>query len=213
MSKVVMISSISNEEGKSATAYNLAIASAQAGKRTLLVEADLRSPSKAQWLEVVPDPRSNLEPLRFYQNRGDAISLVPGVANLYLLPSIGPQRQAAAIIESSELRLLLKDARGRFDMVIIDTPSLSRCNDALLLEPLTDGLVLVTRPGTTRSSLLNEAIDQLSDADVPVLGGVINGVEDLVAATPDIPELDDNNDGSNGSGNMSGVPTLNENPI
>ncbi|MGB5770055.1 MAG: ATPase, partial [Crocosphaera sp.] len=134
ISKVVMITSITNEEGKSATAYNLAIASAQAGKRTLLVEGDLRSPSKAEWLEVTPDPGANLEPLRYYNNRTDAINLVPGVANLYILPSTGPQRQAAAIIESSELRLLLKDARGRFDMVVIDTPSLSRCNDALLLE-------------------------------------------------------------------------------
>ena len=210
ISKVVMITSVSNEEGKSATAYNLAIASAQAGKRTLLVEADLRSPSKAQWLEVTPDPNSNLEPLRFYDNRTDAINLVPAVANLYTLPSPGPQRQAAAIIESSELRLLLKDARGRYDVVIIDTPSLSRCNDALLLEPLTDGLVLVTRPGTTRSSLLNEAIDQLSDAEVPVLGAVVNGVEDLVAPTVEIP--DENNNG-NGNGHLTEIPILEENPI
>ena len=77
ISKVVMITSVSNEEGKSATAYNLAIASAQAGKRTLLLEADLRSPSQAQWLEVNPDPNNNLEPLHFYQNRTDAIVLVP----------------------------------------------------------------------------------------------------------------------------------------
>ncbi|MDJ0598354.1 MAG: AAA family ATPase [Crocosphaera sp.] len=207
-SKVVMITSVSNEEGKSATAYNLAIASAQAGKRTLLIEGDLRSPSKAQWLEVTPNPDSNLEPLRFYNNRTDAVTLVPGVANLYILPSTGPQRQAAAIIESSELRLLLKDARGRYDMVIIDTPSLSRCNDALLLEPLTDGLVLVTKPGTTRSSLLREAIDQLSDADVPVLGAVINGVEDLVAPTTDIPDTN-----NNGNGHTGDISVLEENPV
>ena len=214
VSKVVMITSVSNEEGKSATAYNLAIASAQAGKRTLLVEADLRSPSKAQWLEVTPNPNNHLEPLRFYNNRTDAVSLVPGVANLYLLPSPGPQRQAAAIMESSELQLLLKDARGRYDMVIIDSPSLSRCNDALLLESLTDGLVLITRPGFTRSSLLNEAIDQLSDAEVPVLGAVVNGIEDLVAPTVDIPETDNNGDG-NGSGNadIREIPVLRENPI
>ncbi|GBF79936.1 exopolysaccharide transport family protein [Aphanothece sacrum] len=178
-SKVILITSITNEEGKSVTAYNLAIASAQAGKRTLLVEADLRSPSKVQWLQITPDPEASIEPLRYYAARTDAISLVPAIANLYVLPSPGPQRQAAAIIESSELQLLLKDARGRFDMVIVDSPSLSRCNDALLIESLTDGLLLVTRPGLTRSSLLNEAIDQLSEAEVPVLGAVINGVENL----------------------------------
>lgn len=198
-SKIVMITSIANQEGKSTTAYNLAIASAHAGKRTLLVEADLRAPSHAEWLDVLPDPEASIEPLRYYGNRSEAINLVPGVANLYVLPSPGPQKQAAAIIESSELQMLLKDARGRFDMVIIDTPSLSRCNDALLLEPLTDGLVLVTRPGLTRSSLLNEAIDQLSDAEVVVLGAVINGV-DLAPPAPTVPDVNQN--GSNGSVNL-----------
>ncbi len=212
MSKVVMITSVSNEEGKSATAYNLAIASAQAGKRTLLIEGDLRSPSKAQWLEITPDPDSQLEPLRFYQNRADAVVLVPQVPYLSILPSPGPQRQAAAIIESSELQLLLKNARGNYDMVIIDSPSLSRCNDALLLEPFTDGLVLVTRPGVTRSSLLNEAIDQLSDAEVPVLGAVVNGVEDLVAPTSNIPETDNNGNG-NGNGHGTEIPVFRENPV
>jgi capsular exopolysaccharide synthesis family protein len=181
--KVIVVTSISNEEGKTVTAYNLAIASAQAGKRTLLVEADLRSRSKARVLEVTLDPDATIEPLRYYANRSDAINLVPAIENLYVLPSPGPQRQAAAIIESSELQLLLKDARGRFDMVIVDTPSLLRCNDALLLESLTDGLILVTRPGMTRSSLLNEAIDQFAEADVSVLGAVINCVEGLTPAS------------------------------
>ncbi|MGB5769756.1 MAG: hypothetical protein WBM32_07790, partial [Crocosphaera sp.] len=72
--------------------------------------------------------------------------------------------------------------------------------------------VLVTRPGTTRSSLLNEAIDQLSDAEVPVLGAVINGVEDLVAPTPDIPGVDNNGNGNgyNGSGNSAEIPEFQE---
>jgi succinoglycan biosynthesis transport protein ExoP len=190
-SKVVLITSIANEEGKTISAYNLAIASAHAGRRTLLVEADLRSPSQAKVLEVNPDPEANIEPLRYYASRSESIALVPGIENLYVLPGSGPQRQAAAIIESSELQLLLKDVRGRFDMVIIDTPSLSSCNDALLLEPLTDGIVLVTRPGVTRSSLLNEAIDQLLEAEVTVLGAVINCVENLTPPAEILPERND----------------------
>lgn len=181
--RVILVTSVSHEEGKTVSAYNLAIASAHAGKRTLLVEADLRSRSRASILQVSTDPDATLEPLRYYANRSEAISLVPAIENLYVLPTPGPQRQAAAIIESSELQLLLKDARGRFDLVIIDTPSLSRCNDALLLEPMTDGLILVTRPGITRSSLLNEAIDQFAEADVAILGAVINAVEGLTPAS------------------------------
>jgi capsular exopolysaccharide synthesis family protein len=179
-SKIVIITSITADEGKTVSAYNLAIASAYAGKRTLLVEADLRSPSQATSLQVPPDPDAMVEPLRYYAARTESISLVPAVENLYILPSPGPHRQAAALIESSELQLLLKDARGRFDMVVIDTPSLSKCNDALLLEPLSDGIILVTRPGVTRSSLLNEALDQLIEAEVSVMGAIINSIENLV---------------------------------
>jgi polysaccharide biosynthesis transport protein len=198
--KVILVTSIASDEGKTVSAYNLAIANAQAGKRTLLVEADLRSRSKAEVFGIAPDPDSAIEPLRYYANRSDAVNLVPSVENLYVLPSPGPQRQAAAIIESSELQMLLKDARGRFDMVIIDAPSLSRCNDALLLEPLTDGLILVTRPGVTRSSLLSEAIDQFAEAEVNVLGAVINAVEGLTPVSPVLTESTDSDESGPDSG-------------
>ncbi len=184
-SKVVIITSISNEEGKTVCAYNLAIASALAGRRTLLIEADLRSASQAENIDIVPDPEAEKEPLLYYKARAKAIRLAPGIENLSILPSPGPQKQAAAILESGELQLLLKDVRGRFDIVIIDTPSLSRCNDALIIEPLSDGLILCTRPGYTRSSLLGEAVDQLVEAEVSVLGAVVNGVEDMIEPATD----------------------------
>jgi polysaccharide biosynthesis transport protein len=203
-SKVILITSIASDEGKTVSAYNLAIASAQAGKRTLLVEADLRSRSKAGIFDIALDADAAIEPLRYYANRSEAINLVPAIANLYVLPSPGPQRQAAAIIESSELQLLLKDARGRFDLVIVDAPSLSRCNDALLLEPLTDGLILVTRPGTTRSSLLNEAIDQFAEAEVTVLGALINGVEGLRPISPILSETTESDETEPESGSEQG---------
>jgi Mrp family chromosome partitioning ATPase len=92
-------------------------------------------------------------------------------------------RNAAAILESSELRRLIEDARGRFDLVILDTPALSRCNDALLLEPYADGIVLVTRPGFTQESILVEAVDQLTEAELPLVGALINAVDTPVAVS------------------------------
>ncbi len=176
--KVILLTSTINEEGKSLTAYNLAIASARAGKRTLVIEADLRSPSLAKAVKVAPDPDGYVEPLRYYSTWSECIRLVPEVENLYLVPSPGPLRQPAAILESSEFRRLLEDVRGRFDMVIVDTPPLSLCNDALLLEPLTDGIVLVTRPGYTGESMLTEALEQLNESeDLRLLGAIINGAD------------------------------------
>ncbi|MDB9506349.1 MAG: AAA family ATPase [Microcystis aeruginosa BS13-02] len=190
--KVVIVTSITGGEGKTATAYNLAIAAALAGRRTLLVEGDLRSISKAEEIGVEPDPNSLSEPLLYYGAKSKSIRLAPDIENLSILPSPGPQKQAAAIIESSELQLTLKDSRGRFDLVIIDTPSLSSCNDALLLEELADGIILVTRPAITRSSLLSEATDQLMEAEVKILGAVINYVDitpTLNTAEPGLPPL------------------------
>jgi len=190
--KVVVVTSITGGEGKTATAYNLAIAASLAGRRTLLVEGDLRSPSKAEEIGVTPDPNSFREPLLYYGAKSKSIRLAPNIENLSILPSPGPQKQAAAIIESSELQLILKDSRGRFDLVIVDTPSLSSCNDALLLEELADGIILVTRQGITRSNLLSEATDQLTEAEVKILGAVINYVDitpTLNTAEPELPPL------------------------
>ena len=97
--------------------------------------------------------------------------MVPFIENLYVSPSPGPQRQAAAILESSEMRRFLDDARERFDMVILDTPSLSRVEDALLLEEQTDGMVLVARPGVTERAVLNTALEELDlNEDIRLLG-------------------------------------------
>ncbi len=190
--KVILLTSTLVGEGKTVSAYNLAIASARAGKRTLLVEADLRSPSQAQVLNITTDPESAAEPLRYYGHLSDCIRLVPEIENLFILPSPGVQRQAAAILESTEMRRMLEDARGRFDMVILDTPALSRYNDALLLEPYTDGIVLVTRPGYTEEGLLSEAAEQFMEAeDVQFLGAVINGSETAVPSSYLEPEPDD----------------------
>jgi succinoglycan biosynthesis transport protein ExoP len=183
--KTLLLTSESAEEGKTVTAYNLAIASANAGKRTLLVEADLRSPSAAPILHIEPALDSRLEPLSYYGSRSDYLQLVPEVANLYVVPGAGPQVKAAAVLESSEFKRLLEDAKGRFDLVIIDSPSLSVCNDTLLLEPLVDGIIIVTRPGVTQKAPLAARLDAFVEAELPLLGVAINGVE--ASELPTIP--------------------------
>lgn len=176
--RVVLVTSTSQGEGKAASAYNLAIASARVGKRTLLVEADLRSPSHVKALRVAPDPDSFIEPLRFYSQPSECVRLVPDVGNLYVIPSPGPQKQVTGILESSEMRRLLEEVRGRFDLVVVEAPPLSVCNDALLLEPFTDGIILSTQPGRTKSSLLTAAIEQFNESEtLRLLGAVIAGVE------------------------------------
>ncbi|MBI1242973.1 GumC family protein [Umezakia ovalisporum] len=178
--KVVLITSTSPQEGKTVSAYNLGIASALAGKRTLIIETDLRSPSYASSLKVTPDPDANVAPLRYYARLNECVRLVPDVENLYIIPSPGSLRQSAAILESSEIRRLMEDVRERFDLVILDTSCLSLSNDPLLIQPYSDGIVLVARPNVTQESVLAEAIDQLVECELGLLGVIVNGADIIV---------------------------------
>ncbi|MEG4853021.1 AAA family ATPase [Microcoleus sp. B5-D4] len=192
--KVVLLTSAAPLEGKSFSAYNLAIVSARSGKRTLLIEADLRSPSNVESLKIAADPLATVEPLHYYGNISECVLLVPEVENLYVVPSPGFLRQASAVLESSEMRRLFEDVRNRFDFVVVDSPALSECNDALTLEPYTDGMILVARPGYTLSSMLSEAADQLQESEedeshksgLRLLGAIINGADIPVKFRNDI---------------------------
>ncbi|MBE9034818.1 GumC family protein [aff. Roholtiella sp. LEGE 12411] len=179
--KVVLITSTDSQEGKTVSAYNLGIASARAGKRTLIIETDLRSPSHCASLKVTADPDATIEPLRYYASLSECIRLVPDVENLYIIPSPGPVGQSAAILESSEMRRLMEDVRERYDLVILDTNPLSLSNDPLLIQPYSDGIVLVARPNFTQENMLGEAIDQLVESELGLLGAIINGADITVA--------------------------------
>lgn len=178
--KVVLITSTGSGEGKTVSAYNLGIASARAGKRTLIIETDLRSSSYCQSLGVSSDPDANIEPLRYYASLSECIRLVPGVENLYIVPSAGPVRNAAAILESSEIRRLMEDVRQRFDLVILDTSALGFTNDTLLIQPYSDGMILVGRPNYTQENVFGEAVDQLVEAEMGLIGAIVNGAEDII---------------------------------
>ena len=183
--KVLLFTSVGRGEGKTFCSYNLAIAAARAGKRALIVEADLRSPSGSGSLNIATDSQASKEPLRYYGQLSQSIRLVPQVENLYILPSPGPLKNSAAVLESNEMRRLLGDVSRRFDLVILDTPALSRCNDALALESYSDGIVIVTRPCYTQGGLLTEYVVPLTeDEDTQLLGAVVN-CTDLSIEEPD----------------------------
>ncbi len=176
--KVVLITSTVSGEGKTVTAYNLAVAAARAGKKTLLIEADLRSPSQATALHLQPSDGLAFKSAEYYQQLDRCIRAVPAIDHLFIVPSLAPQRYAAAILESDAMRQLIKIGREQFDWVVLDTPALSRSSDALLLEPLSDGIMLVARPEVTEEGLLNETTQQLLESEeIQFLGTTINGAD------------------------------------
>jgi capsular exopolysaccharide synthesis family protein len=181
--RIVLITSSRSQEGKTTTTFNLGIASARSGRRTLILEMDLRNSSQAWRLGVTPNERSLIEPLQHYGGRlSDPIQMVPHVSNLYIAPGVGPQRNPAAVLDSSEMERFLKDAKARFDFIVMDAPHFNGSNDAILLEAKTDGMIIVARPNYTQKSVLTSALEELEEnEDIQILGAVINGAKIRVA--------------------------------
>jgi capsular exopolysaccharide synthesis family protein len=171
--KVVLLSSIRDGEGKTVSAHNLAIASAKAGKKTLLIEANLRASSQLSALGVslYPNPASHLLTDYFQITN---VQSVPDVKNLFVWSSPGSVEQVTELLESDQAQDFFNQARQNFEFVVIDTSTL-RFSDALLIEPFTDGLVLVARHNYTDRDSLKITVEKLADfSDIKFLGTILN---------------------------------------
>lgn len=173
--KVVVLSSTRQDEGKTTSAYNLAIASARAGKKTLLIEANLRGRSQAHWLAMSgyqPEPSNQVAQYWQIEN----MQSVADVKNLFILPAPEGVERVSEVLESDHIQPLLKQAREEFDLIVIDTAAL-QFSDALLIEPHTDGLVLITRPGYTDRRSLKIIVEKLTEfSHIKLLGIAMNDV-------------------------------------
>ncbi|MEL4320454.1 polysaccharide biosynthesis tyrosine autokinase [Leifsonia sp. YIM 134122] len=175
VSSVVVTSALPGE-GKSFTAINLAYAAAERVDRVLLIDADLRRPSVAEYLGV--EGASGLTTvLRGEIETADAI--LPGrKGSPDVLPSGITPPNPGQLLASQTMANLLADLQEQYDFIVIDTPPVAPVMDALPLTRLVDGTIVVARFKVTRRGQLSRAIANLSGVNAHVLGVVLNRVED-----------------------------------
>ena len=180
--QTVVVTSAAPAEGKSTTAANLALTMAQAKRRTLLIDADLRRPQQHRLLDI------DLEP-GLVQVLG--AGSVPGglqqsdlSENLFVLPAgvlqgeFGDRDLAASspaeVLGSKKMRDVLEAFRGQFDVIIIDTPPVLATTDAVLLSTQADATLIVVGAGKTKEGDLDHSLDMLADVGANVIGTVLN---------------------------------------
>ncbi len=170
--RTVMVTSAGPGEGKSLTSMNLAIALAQAGRRTAYVDADLR---RATGHKLVGRPRDpGLIDLLF-----DAQTVTPGrfatdVDNLYVVPAGRITPNPSEILSSERMRALLRRLREEFDAVVIDTPPVLLVADALQLAAECDAAILVCAADQTPREALARSREMLHEAGAHLAGLVLN---------------------------------------
>ncbi|MGI8414705.1 MAG: polysaccharide biosynthesis tyrosine autokinase [Nakamurella sp.] len=172
--KVVVVTSSVASEGKSSTAANLAAMFAEAGRRVLLVEADLRRPRVSDYLGL--ERSIGLTNVLAGQVDVDDVLQTWGSGGLTVLPSGSIPPNPSELLGSQNMVDLLVSLRAKFDMIIVDTPPLLPVTDAAVVAVQTDGAVVVVRYGKTTRSQIASALQSLQSVDARVLGVVLNMV-------------------------------------
>lgn len=173
---VLIVTSASAEDGKSTSASNLALALAQQGTPTLLVDADLRAGHMHDAFGVAREPgladvllgRASLDDAVRTVSAGDVGS------PLHLIPTGTIPSTPAELLDSDRMRALLDELRARYRVIVMDTPPLNLVADAAVLATVTDAALLVARMGSTPKVALQEAAERLRALHVPASGVVVN---------------------------------------
>lgn len=200
--KTLAVTSSTPQEGKTVVSSNLAVSMAQAGKRVLLVGADLRKPmvSEAFGVEISPgltdillgnyswrDAIKTITDLMVGEMSIDDVMSTPGLDNLHLITAGSMYSNPSELIESKLLGEFLTEVRGEYDVVILDTAPILSTADLSVLGTLVDGVLMVYRVGGVSKELLKRASGELVRVKSNLVGVILNGMK--AGATADFEDF------------------------
>ena len=170
--RVLAIVSPETAEGRTYVSANLAIVFSQLGERTLLIDADLRSPRQHRLFNV-PD-RVGLSTVLSGRVDYSAIVPVPGFAGLSLLPAGAPPPNPQELLSRAVLPRFLQEMQSKFDVILIDTPPAKLYADAQSVTYHAGGAVVLARKNHTRLVDTKNVIRDMNDTGAQIVGAIMN---------------------------------------
>ena len=172
LSKLILVTSPAEGEGKSFVAINLASSFAQSNKRVLLIDCDLRRPTIHTKMGV--DKQPGLADYLSRKLKLDDITRKTITNNLSFITSGAIPPNPAELFESKAFINFLIDIRDFFDIIILDSPPIIAVVDSEILAKQVDGTILVISADKTENRLMKDAVDLLHRNKVAFLGTVLN---------------------------------------
>jgi capsular exopolysaccharide synthesis family protein len=172
--KTLLVTSPNRGDGKSTTCSNLAIAMASAGRRTLLIDADLRRPAQHEIFGVL-----NAVGVSDVVTRGLAVEKAiqtTGIAGLSLLACGALPPNPAEIVRSQAFTRMVEGLEEQYDLIIIDSPPILAAPDARILGAQADVALLVIRCESSTRHDAEQAAKNLRGVGSNLVGLVFNGV-------------------------------------
>jgi receptor protein-tyrosine kinase len=168
----IAVASSEHGEGRSSVAANLAVTFSQSGKRTLLVDADLRAPCQHRLFGI--ENRVGFATLLCGRGGPETIQAIEGFPKLSILPAGGTPPDPAELLARSTFEDLRSEFSTSFDVVIFDTPPAVKTVDAHIVAAALGTALLVTRRHVTRTSQLQALANSLVSLKATVVGTVLN---------------------------------------
>lgn len=172
--KVLLVTSVAENEGKSSVAANLALALAEKGKNVLLIDGDLKKPALYKIFEKETKGRKFLSD--YLQKKAEIKDVLTYEKKEQIFAVFQEKsiRNAGKYLDSASMKALINAGRKKMDYVILDTPPMSVSSDVEIMLELTDSAVLVVHQDWTDIRAVNEAVDTIQKAKVDFTGFVLN---------------------------------------
>ena len=168
--QVIMFTSSAMSEGKSTVSANVAVTWAQAGKKVLLVDADLRRPTvHATFRKLNLD---GVTTVLTGKMKPDEVVEDTFVDNLSVITSGPIPPNPSELLNSKRMGQLLDWTREKFDIIVLDAPPVLAVSDVQVLVPRSDGVVVVANMGKTLKGDLKRTVEVLKLAKAKILGSV-----------------------------------------
>ncbi len=174
--RVIAVSSCTPNDGKSTIAYYLASALAENGKRTLIVDADLRKSVFMVRFQVEGAKKGLSHYLSGQENLNEII-YATNKSNLFLIPTGVFPRNPTELLGNGRMDTALKILKNTFDYIIVDTPPIGTVIDAAVVAKVCDASMLVVASGESSKGQVRSVISQLKTANPNFLGVVLNKVD------------------------------------
>tara|TARA_X000000368_G_scaffold416560_2_gene410771 strand:- start:287 stop:2272 length:1986 start_codon:yes stop_codon:yes gene_type:complete len=172
-SGLIMVSSPGPGEGKTTTIINLAITYANLGKKTLLIDGDLRKPVLHKVFKI-NNQLGLTQFLSGLEKKWKNIINPTDIDNLNIIYSGAIPPNPSELLGSDEMLSLVKKLKNEYDIILFDAPPIMAVTDAIVLSRLIDKFILVVRFGITDKNSINHTLVSLGNVNTELTGIVLN---------------------------------------
>ena len=179
--RVVQMTSSIEGEGKSTLSFNLALSCAHLGKKTLIIDADMRRPQLHRVIKNFKGKQGLSDWLKGECSLAEVINECKYEKSLHVIPSGSRTDSPLELLSSAALDKVVETLREHYDQVIIDSPPILPVADSLVIGRKVDGVIMVIEAQRTDTKVAQQALAQLDEAGVAPIGVVLSKLTDSAA--------------------------------